>query len=491
MKNSNQFLIIFAVGIVIGCHILLSKNADAKNSNAKNIATKHEQIEKTHHDYLKLEQIIKSSQKNYPLILNYYEKVTAQEGGVMANKGFFDIRIKNQYQDKTRGFYDGKLNNFSIEKNNGFMGSKIYGGYRRSSGDFASYDGDNYTNNEGEYRIGGSISLLRDRSIDNARLNFFNSQLDLKESQVQLKKIKQEIARDATKSYWSWVVAGYIFQAYEELYNLAKKRDDQLKILNQKGDIAKIIVTENYRNILTRQSLMQEAKNNFDNSAINLSMYHRNLDGEPLIASINELPKIDFNLEKNFINNLDKDIQHALESRPELQILQIQIQQENNNLSQAKNLYQPRLDLSFEASKDEGKGPSSRSQSNNNLKIDFELPIQQNIAKGKILSTSSKIKAFQYEQQFYRDKIRNEILQLNNSLNNVLKIYHNYLEEVKLSRTLEKAEKERFDNGHSNFFLINLREQEVTSARINKLITLLKYQSFIADYNYAVFRANE
>jgi outer membrane protein TolC len=157
-------------------------------------------------------------------------------------------------------------------------------------------------------------------------------------------------------------------------------------------------------------------------------------------------------------------------------------------LNQAKNLYQPKLDLQLEASKDLGDGTKSRSQSNNQVKLDFELPLQQNIAKGKIASASSKIKAIKYEEQFYRDKISTEISQLHNSLKNILQIYANYLEELKLSQILEKAEKERFQNGYSDFFLINLREQEVANAKINKLLSILRYQSIQADYNFAIWK---
>ncbi len=437
---------------------------------------------------LGVNKIIESSQKNYPQILNFYEKVATKEGKVLESLGFFDVKIKNQYQDKSRGFYDGKINDISLEKQNGFMGSKIYGGYRKSFGNFADYDGNNLTNDEGEYRVGGSFSLLRNRAIDSGRLDLITSQLELKESQIQLEKIKNEIARDAIKSYWNWVISGYIYQAYENLYELAKKRDSQLKIRHQKGDVAQIILIENHRNVLNRQSLMREARNNFDNNTLALSMYYRGQNGEMLLAKIEELPKLDFDLAKNLSNKIDEDIAGGLQNRPELRLLKIQNDQEGNNLNQAKNLYQPKLDIQLEASKDLGDGTKSRSQSNNQVKLDFELPLQQNIAKGKIASSSSKIKAIKYEEQFYRDKISTEISQLHNSLKNILQIYANYLEELKLSQILEKAEKERFQNGHSDFFLINLREQEVANAKINKLLSILRYQSIQADYNFAIWK---
>ena len=143
------------------------------------------------------------------------------------------------------------------------------------------------------------------------------------------------------------------------------------------------------------------------------------------MAKITELPKIDADLAKNLSNKIDEDVASGIENRPELRILKIQNEQENNNLAQAKNLYQPKLDLQFEASKDLGDGTKTRAQANNQVKLDFELPLQQNVAKGKIAGASSKIKAIKYEEQFYREKISTEISQLHNSLKNILQIYLN------------------------------------------------------------------
>ena len=47
---------------------------------------------------LLVNKIIESSQKNYPQILNFYEKVASKEGKILESLGFFDVKIKNQYQ---------------------------------------------------------------------------------------------------------------------------------------------------------------------------------------------------------------------------------------------------------------------------------------------------------------------------------------------------------------------------------------------------------
>jgi len=236
-KNLRFFFIkktYFIIFLIIFCNKSFAENAlQNKDSNPPLLVNK----------------IIESSQKNYPQILNFYEKVASKEGKVLESLGFFDVKIKNQYQDKSRGFYDGKINDISLEKQNGFLGSKIYGGYRKSFGTFADYDGNNLTNNRGEYRAGAKFSLLKDRDIDKNRLEVLLKNLGVEEGKIELENIKMEICRDASKAYWQWFSSGKILQIYENLYQLSLNRQKQLQAKVKQGDTAQIILVENRKNL--------------------------------------------------------------------------------------------------------------------------------------------------------------------------------------------------------------------------------------------------
>lgn len=449
-----------------------SKNAFCEDQNNQHLTEK---------------QVIKSAIKNYPKILSYYEKIAVKEGGVLEKEGYFDIKLNQKFQGKIEGYYDGKELDTLIEKQNSILGSKIYGGYRKSYGNYADYDGANFTNSGGEYRAGASFSLLRNRAIDRGRLDLINSKLELAESKIQLENIKIEIQRDASKSYWNWVISGEIYKTYLQLYELALKRNEQLKIRLKKGDIAEIILVENERNVLNRKSLMLESKRSFENSAIYLSLFFRKNDGTPKIPRFLELPNEEFLPSEISESKMQKDVESALANRPEIRIIKVQKEQETNNLSQAKNLLQPKLDVGLETSKDEGSGPSSRAQTNNSVKLDFQIPLQQREAKGKIASTESKLESLRFEEKLLRESIAAEISQIQNSINNSVEIFQNLKKEFQLSKKLEQAEKERFKQGGSDFFLINIREQEVANAKISQLKILEKYQSLKAQYRTLVF----
>ena len=432
-------------------------------------------------------EVTASANKNYPQILSYYEKVNAAEGTALGSLGFFDIKLKQNYSDKSRGFYDGKTIDTLLEKELGFMGAKVYGGYRKSFGSFADYEGGLRTNDGGEYRAGARFSLLKDSSIDQNRLGLILANLGVVESQIQLETIKKEIERDATKAYWKWISAAKIFHIYEDLYQLSLKRQTQLEEKLKKGDVAQIIVAENKKNILRRKSALAKARQDFANSAIYLSLFWRSENGTPIVPKPNQVPEIHFSLHEIENSQNVRDLETALSNRPELRILKIQKEQNSSQLKYAQNLFKPQLDVDFGASKDLGNGTASRSQANNYVGLDFSIPLQQREARGKTSEYESKLKSLKYEQQLLEEKIKAELEQIKIQISSIIEMHHNLSQEAELADLLENSEREKFKHGASNFFLVNLREQDTAASKSAVIEMYEKYQSALADYKMAVF----
>jgi outer membrane protein TolC len=428
-----------------------------------------------------------SANKNYPQILSYYEKVSAAEGTALGSLGFFDIKLKQSYSDKSRGFYDGKTTDTLLEKELGFMGAKVYGGYRKSFGNFPNYEGGSRTNDGGEYRAGARFSLLKDSSIDQNRLGVILANLGVKESKIQLETIKKEIERDATKAYWKWVAQAKVFHIYEDLYQLSIKRQKQLEEKLKKGDVAEITVIENKKNILRRKSALAKARQDFENSAIYLSLFWRGENGAPIVPKQNQVPEIHFSLHEIEGSQTIRDLETALSNRPELRILKIQKEENSSQLKYTQNLFKPQLDVDLGASKDLGSGPQSRSQANNYVGLDFSIPIQQREARGKTAEYESKLKSLKYEEQLLEEKIKAELEQIKIQISSIMEMHQNLLEEAKLADLLENSEREKFKHGASNFFLVNLREQDTAASKAAVMEMYEKYQSALADYKMAVF----
>lgn len=441
---------------------------------------------------LTLEEVIKSAIKNYPTIFSHYDKIRTAESNLLAAKGFFDIRLKQNYSDGTKGYYDGKTYDAEIEKHLGALGSRVYGGYRKSYGKFATYEGGSITNSGGEFRIGTKFSLLKDRDIDQNRLSLILGSLSVEEAKIELENIKMEIIRDATKAYWSWVCAGKIFQIYEDLYQLSKNRQKQLEVKSQKGDLAQIVVVENRKNLLKRQASLAKIRQDFESASIYLSLFFRDNNGNPINPKSKKLPDLDLNLSK--IPN-EVDIQKAKElalfRRPEIRLLQIKSNEQRNELKYAKNLLQPELDVEFGASKDEGNGPRSRSETNNYANFSFSFPLQQREGKGKVSAAESKLSAISYEKTLMEDQIKVEIDQIILKKLTISETYSLLTEEAKLAETLQSAEIEKFKQGASNFFLVNIREQDYAASRAAAIEVFKEFQNTKADYDLALFNSDK
>lgn len=428
--------------------------------------------------------------KHYPLILAGYDKVDAQKGHLQSQRGAFDIQLKQEFLDYSRGYYDGKYNKTTLSRQNRVLGSEIYGGYRKSSRDFETYNGSRNTANNGEFFAGLNIPLLQGRAIDKNRLGEMLAQYGLEESKIYLQQIKIKIQKDALKAYWNWIGSANIYQIYADLYELSLKRDKQLRQKFQQGDIAQIIVIENKKNLLTRKNDMIRAQTEFTNSAIYLSLFYRDENAQPIILEKEDIKQVEFIANINNFNELtlSEDIDNAINDRAEIKILRNNRLKETANLKYANNLFQPKLDLNLEASKDIGNGNEQLSQSRNKIGLQLSLPLQFSGAKGAKSKAKAKISALDYEEKIMQEQIKTELKQIYISIKNNSQMLNNLKEEVLLAQKLEKAERKKFRFGASNFFVVNLREQISANSKIKKIEAWQKLQNFKADYKAARFR---
>ncbi len=85
------------------------------------------------------------------------------------------------------------------------------------------------------------------------------------------------------------------------------------------------------------------------------------------------------------------------------------------------------------------------------------------------------------------EKINAELEQIKIQISSIVEMHHNLSEEAKLADLLENSEREKFKHGASNFFLVNLREQDTAASKAAVMEMYEKYQSALADYKMAIF----
>ncbi len=436
---------------------------------------------------LTLDMVHESSLKNYPLILGSIENIEVAKMKVKESLGQFDLTLNSKLDSREKGYYDGKSADITLEKPLGFMNSKIYTGYRISDGTYPLYEGKNNTLDSGESRIGVELSLWRNRDIDEKRLKLWNNQLNVSTKEQKFLSNKVKIEKESTKAYWKWVTSGHIYLVYLDLLEVAIKRDNGLNRRIQKGDLAKIYASENQQYILKRKTQVLEAKRDFYEASLLLSLFLRNEEGHPVIPLEEQLPK-SFKQEAPLsIVTLNNDLERARKLSPVIRNLDLKRQQLSNEEMLGQTKISPKLDLNFEVSRDNGRGSSALEQEENRIFLKIEIPIERRLARGKIEKARAQKRVVSYQQQLTLETMEANLKSLFQKLNTSSETILNTTKEVELAQILEKAENRKFSRGASDFFVVNLREQASADAKVKNMKARYEYNQNLAEYKAMTF----
>ena len=152
-------------------------------------------------------------------------------------------------------------------------------------------------------------------------------------------------------------------------------------------------------------------------AANELSIYLTDEEGNQRHPRIEEIPDSIFSLfEEIRENNLDKEIENALERRPELKRFQAQRDQNRIDQELAKNQMGPGVDIVVIASQDLGTGSVTRSKPELEASIVLNVPLRTRTQQGKLDGASAKNEKLSKQEKFFRDRITADI---RNSLSNV------------------------------------------------------------------------
>jgi outer membrane protein TolC len=299
------------------------------------------------------------------------------------------------------------------------------------------------------------------------------------------------VQQRALIAYWRWVAAGRTLEVYRNLLEIARDRVAGLETQVQRGAQASIFLVENRQNIIRRETFVASAQRDFRVAANQLSMFYRDEDGRPLVPADAELPPatpIGAD-EPAASTRLAGDASAALARRPELEILRTAIARAENRLALASNSLRPRVDVNVELARDFGsiaEGGPSRDPSDARVGVSFSVPLQQRAARGKIQQERAAIEAIAAEQQLTREQIEVEVENIVLDLNVAEDLLRLAVEQVEQAELVRAAEQRRFENGASDFFVVNVREETAANARIQYFSADLERRIARAAYDAAV-----
>ncbi|MFK7886368.1 MAG: TolC family protein [Gammaproteobacteria bacterium] len=430
---------------------------------------------------LGLTEVLDTSSQHFPKILESLAKRRVAAGEQAAALGAFDLVFKADSYSYGTGFYDGNVLGAKASQPLRALGAEVYGQYRISTGDFPIYQDENFTNNGGQAKVGVLFSLLRDRDIDKRRFAESDAVFALRDADFDVLLTQVGVQQSAAAAYWKWVAAGQALGVYRDLLSIAERRDTGLRKQLDQGAIAAIFVTENLQNITRRQSFVMSAERDFRQAAVALSFYYRDNDGRPQMPNNDRLPPV-LPVASGAVMPpavLERDIDRALQRRPEVAQLRNTIERGLNKMRLQENALKPRFDVRLELAEGLGgigEGGSSRDSTDTTVGLSFSVPVQRRAARARLDQARNKLDAMRLEQQQLEEKIALEVQDILLSLRYAERLAALAGQELAQSKQLEVAEQKRFESGASDFFLVNVREQAVANARVKAVAASLQTQ---------------
>lgn len=441
---------------------------------------------------MSLEEVLRSSSRHYPSIQKSRAGLEAQEGKVQAARGAFDWELNQKAISRISGYYEGDYVESQITRRLSDSATRIYGGYRVSQDGFPVYEDQNVTLSGGEFNAGVALSLWRNRIIDEERFSVTDAELERKQKNYDLLLTQFSVQYDAMQAYLDWVAAGRTLTIAENLLLLAKKRQDGFKTRASKGDIADIFVTENQQYIAKRSADVNDATRMLDNYALKLSLFWRDNEGNPIKPSRKDLPK-DFPSLSTPSIDIDRQIERARELRPELIKIDLGLKRERNKLLLSENKRMPKVDFIAQGGRDIGTGlnASDRARRGGNegkIGLNISIPLQTNTGEGLMRQSQATIRQLEQEQRLLNDQIASEIQMAANNYHVAGKNVTLAKQEASIAETMEKSERERFNSGAADFFVLNMREERAAEARRKVVESRLKLLRSIGDYYLATLQ---
>ena len=170
--------------------------------------------------------------------------------------------------------------------------------------------------------------------------------------------------------------------------------------------------------------------------------------------------------------NFEQDFQNAMASRPELLLINLDMQSLRLDLSLARNQTLPNVDMTLRASQDMG---LQTSQTNDKEEFQLEagiigdVPIQRRKAFGKIQSTQTKMAQISQKYEFQRNKIGVELQSARNALDIAQQNVVAARELLKLANETLDLFRLEFDANRRDVFFLLGQEVKVNDSEVKLL----------------------
>ncbi len=407
---------------------------------------------------LTLDMVTNAAKKSFPGLLSTEQRKQVAAGELTAAEGGFDTLFKSQNRWSITGLYENQNNDVSLEQPTKLWGTTFFGGWRRGVGDYPNYEGKSQTTDSGEARIGVNVPLWRNREIDRRRASLQQAEFGQLIAGHEYEQALIEATRMASYRYWDWVLAGQRLMVAKHLLLIAEQRDKGIRERVAAGDIPEFEALDNQRAIIERQERVVAAQRMLEQSAIQLSLYWRDDQGQPQLPKDEQLPEQFPDPDSIKTLSVAEAMQASLNQRPEPKRLALQTKQTQTELELQQNQRAPAVDITVSAANDIGNSKEKLNRNELYVGLNIDIPLQQRTATGRAQVAAANVRRLNLDRQLQDDRIATEVKDVFSALSALQKRLSLSADQLAAAEQLAEGEKTRFDLGESTLLFVNLRE---------------------------------
>jgi outer membrane protein TolC len=445
----------------------------------------------------KLSDVLESTRNHYPAIIQARNNVQAAEATLRNSNGAYDMKLKGDNFWVTTGYYKRHLNEIKVVKPLPVMGSSLYTSYGKAFPNFFPPQFSTMsTNSGGQAMVGGEMSLIKNSFLDAPRAQIKTSEFNVGQAKQDLEWSKLQLSKDAAILYWSWLAHSRIYYIYANLLDMAVKRDEILAQRVHKGDTSEIVRKENQQYMARRKAELAQTQIDVTKSALDLSLYYRDQNGNVVVPTIVSNDELTQNLSdeeikvKNEMTGMVQDglVTKMVDQRPDFQHLKLEIDKNEVEYRMGVNELLPALNVGADFTRYMGNEDPTNAAHIVQLNLKFEIPLEWELGEGRKQAAGANRRVLSSKLNYMKDNISNELKKYEEVLKLAKEKVDSTRNEVKFARDLLEAEYIRFKNGNSNLFVVNLREENLAGAQANETHAITELLQIFSEFKAATMQ---
>ncbi len=334
------------------------------------------------------------------------------------------------------------------------------------------------TGKGGEWAGGLAVPLARGLFINEKATTEKIAKLGEPLATQTFSQTRLDLLLRASLSYWNWVGSQRKMQVARRLVQLSTVLVDAAGRRAGQGDLPRIEVTEAEEDFQRRKSDQIAVELEFKKATYDLAVFLFDAQGNPIpFLDESNVPREWPTPQEYTEERLRESVKQAVDKRPELKRIALQIQQQHAQLKLAKNDVLPQADALYTQGYDTGGsgiGNVFRAQ------VQFSQPLYLRAARGRIKSARFGLEALEDELRAERQRIISEVMTAGAAINAAHQRYLAVTTQAQKSEQVYLGERKRFEFGDSTVFLVTQRERQLFDAKIRLIDTQIEYLQAMA-----------